>query len=151
MFVTFDSFGVSCVYISISNHLKAELYSNAKHFFHYFLTCAFMFLEVISIYPTDRYQNAIPRVMLLHELKKFNFKSVSHLMTHNFVGHLKTLYMSILLLSGGVKSDTAERWEKYQSFNMNPASFLIWVMVEWYKTSLCAPVMWQPREKGTCL
>ena len=42
------------------------------------LTCTYLFLRSRSIYPIDRYQKTTPRVMPLHELKMFNFKSISH-------------------------------------------------------------------------
>ena len=56
----------------------------------------------MSIYQIDRYQNAMPRAMPLHELKKFQPQERFTLMTHDSIGHLKTLCMSILLLIGGI-------------------------------------------------
>ena len=55
--------------------------------------------EVMSIYMIDRYQNAIPRAMPLHELKKVQLQERFTLMTHDSIGHLKTLNMSLSLLS----------------------------------------------------
>ena len=49
--------------------VKLNSYSNAKHFFIAFSHAHFVF-EVMSAYPIDWNQNAIPRVMPLHELKK---------------------------------------------------------------------------------
>ena len=44
---------------------------------------------------SDKYQNAISRAMLLLELKKVQLQERFTLMTHNSIGHLKTLGMSI--------------------------------------------------------
>ena len=59
--------------------------------------------EVMNVYPIHRYQNAIPRAMPLHELKKVQLQE--HLMTRDSIFHLKTLCTSVLSLSGGVKSE----------------------------------------------
>ena len=67
--------------------------------------------EVMSVYPIDRYQNAIPRAMPLHELKKVQLQEHFTPMTHDSIGHLKMLCMSVLLLSGGVESE----WKRYSS------------------------------------
>ena len=67
--------------------------------------------QVMSVYPIDRYQNAIPRAMPLHELKKVQLQKCFMLMTHDSIGHLKTLCMSVLLLNGGAKSE----WKRYSS------------------------------------
>ena len=50
----------------------------------------------------NRYLNAIPRAMPLHELKQV--KGFTR-MTHDSIDHLKTFCMSVLLLSGGVGSE----------------------------------------------
>ena len=50
-----------------------------------------------SVYPIDRYQNAI------HELKQIQEHFT--LMPHDSFGHLNTLCMSVLSLSGGVESE----------------------------------------------
>ena len=68
-------------------------------FLHYFLACAST-LGVMSVYPIDQYQNTIPRAMPLQELKE-HFT----LMTQDSFGYLKTLCMSVLLLSDGSKSE----------------------------------------------
>ena len=47
---------------------KAAFIVKCKAFFHCFLTCPFPFLRS-CLYPTDWYQNAIPRAMPLHELR----------------------------------------------------------------------------------
>ena len=59
----------------------------------------------MSIYPIDQYQNAIPRVMLLHELKNVQLQECFKLLTHDSIGHLQTLCMSVLQLSDGVESE----------------------------------------------
>ena len=60
------------------------------------------FFDVMSVYLTDQYQIAIPRVMPLHELKKVQLQECFTLMTQDFIGRLKTLCMNILSLSGDV-------------------------------------------------
>ena len=71
----------------------------------------------MSVYQIDRYQNAIPRAMLLHELKKaqpqecFTLNLMTQIVTHDSIGHLETLCMSILSLNGGVESE----WKRYSS------------------------------------
>ena len=59
--------------------------------------------EVMSVYPISRYQNAIPRAVPLHELKKV--PECFTLVIHDSIGHLKTLCMSVLSLSGGIESE----------------------------------------------
>ena len=86
-----------------------DSYLNAKHFFIALSHAHFPFL--MSIYPIDQYQNTIPRAMLLHELKKFQLQERFTLMTHDSVGHLKSLCMSVLSLSGGMESE----WKRYSS------------------------------------
>ena len=49
--------------------------------------------------------------MWLHELKKIQLQERFMLTTQDFIGHLKTLCMSILLLSSGVESE----WKPYSS------------------------------------
>ena len=58
----------------------------------------------MSVYLIDQYQNAILRAMPLHELQQVQLERFM-LMTHDSIGHLKTLCMSVLLLSGGIESE----------------------------------------------
>ena len=96
--------------------LKLDLYSNAKHFFIALLHAHFCFYGM-NIHPLDQYQNAIPRTMTLHDLKKVQSQEHVTFMTQDSVGHLKTLWMSILLLSGSVESELlAQRWKKCLAF-----------------------------------
>ena len=60
-----------------------------------FLAYAFPFFEVISVYPIDPYQNSILRAMLFNELKNVQLQECFTLMTHDSIGCLKTLCMSI--------------------------------------------------------
>ena len=61
--------------------------------------------EIMSVYPIiDQYQNAIPKAMPLHELKKDQIQQRFTLMTQDSIGPLKTLCMSVLLLSNGMES-----------------------------------------------
>ena len=55
----------------------------------------------MSVYSIDQYQNAIPRVMPLHEFKQVQLQERFMLMAHDSIGHLKILCMSALSLSGG--------------------------------------------------
>ena len=60
----------------IDSRMKLDSHSNASIFS--LLSCMRVSVfEVINVYPIDQYQNAIPRVMPLHELKKGRFKNVS--------------------------------------------------------------------------
>ena len=74
---------------------------------HWYRLCRFFILQTrwnwktvileFSVYPIDRYQNAI------HELKQIQEHFT--LMPHDSFGHLNTLCMSVLSLSGGVESE----------------------------------------------
>ena len=77
---------------------KLDSYTNAKHFF-IALSHAHFHFKVMNIYPIDQYENTIPRVMPLHELKK------ALIMTQDSIGHLKMLCMRVLLFRGGMESD----------------------------------------------
>ena len=68
----------------------------------------------------NRYQNAIPRAMPPHVLKQVQLQERFMLMTHNSIGHLKMLCMSILSLSGGVESE----WKRYSSPLLNAEKIL---------------------------
>ena len=74
--------------------VKLNSYSNAKCFFFAFLHAHFSF-EVMSVYSIDRYQNSTPRAMPLHELKKVQIQEHFMLLTHDSIGHLKMLCMSV--------------------------------------------------------
>ena len=152
--------GFLCVHFYLFQIILTWIILNAKLFSLLSHMRIFIF-KVMSIHPTDWYQNAIRTVMPLHELKKFNFKSVFTLIINSW--HIILLviwkcsarafyrWVVALSLNGNAAAHCLALGKKHQCFNMNPASFLIWVMVEWSKTALCAPVMWQPRGKCTCL
>ena len=59
--------------------------------------------EVMSLYPIDQYQNAIPRAIRLHKLKQVQSKEYFMLMTHDSIGHLErsawVLYCWVVALS----------------------------------------------------
>ena len=81
-------------------------YSNTKCFFITSWHAHFCFCgRLMSIYLIDQYQNAIPRAMSLHELKKVQLQELFKLMTHDLIGHLNTPCMSVLSLSDGVESE----------------------------------------------
>ena len=65
----------------------------------------------MSVYTIDRYKNIIPRAMPLHMWKHVQPQKRFTHMTHDSIGRLKTLYMSILSLSGGVESE----WKRCSS------------------------------------
>ena len=54
---------------------------------------------------TEQYKNAIPSAMLLQELKKVQLHECLTIMTHDAIGHLKMLCMSISSLICGVESE----------------------------------------------
>ena len=107
-----DTAVFACEDSSLAKFMQAKaefiLKRKRKMFFHRFLVCIF---EVMSFYLIliDRYQNAIPRGMPLIELKKVEHQERFTLMTHNSIGHLKTLCISVLMPSGGVLQLTAQR------------------------------------------
>ena len=74
-------------------------------FFYRFVACAFPFFEVKSILPIDRYQNATPRAISLHELKKVQLHEHFTLVTQDSIGHLKTLCMSVISLAVAFESE----------------------------------------------
>ena len=78
-------------------HVKLNSYLNAKHVFITFSHANFHFWDPEHL--SD--QNVIPTAMLFHELKEVQLQERFMLMTH---GHLKTLCMSVLSLSGGLSS-----------------------------------------------
>ena len=82
-------------------YIKLDSCSNAKRSFHHSPACTFVFVEVINVYPID-IKMYIPRVMPLHELKQVQLQERFRLMTHDSIGHLKMLCMSVLSLSGSV-------------------------------------------------
>ena len=86
----------------------AEFILECKMCFHHYLTCAFPFWRVMSIYPIDQYQNAIPRAMPLQVLKK---SSTSR--AHGIGFYRSSKIMSVLLLSGGVEYE----WKCYSSWH----------------------------------
>ena len=63
----------------------------------------------MSIYQIGRYQNAIPTAMPFRELKKVQLQERFMLMTHDVIGHLKMLCISVLLLSSCVESEWKRR------------------------------------------
>ena len=75
--------------------------------------------EIMSVYLIDRYQNAIPRAMPFHEFT---------LVTHDSIGHLKTLCMRVLSVSGGVESE----WKHCSSLLSGKinASILVWIQLQ---------------------
>ena len=84
-------------------------------FFYRFDTCAFPFFEVKSFLPIDWYQNTTPRAILLHELKQVQLQECFTLLTHDSIGHLKTLCMSTLSLAVAFESE----WKCYSSSQSN--------------------------------
>ena len=62
----------------------------------------------------------------LHELKKFNFKNVS---CSWHIGHLKMLWLSVLLLSGGTESE----WKRYMLVTSQCWKYvrvLVWIQLK---------------------
>ena len=78
--------------------------------------------EVTSVYPIGQYQNAFPRVMPLHVLKKVQLQERFTLMTHGSI-YLKTLCISIFLLS--LNGNTAG----HRSALKKP-SILVWIQLK---------------------
>ena len=62
----------------------------------------------MSVYPIDRYQNNIPGVMPLLELKKVQLQERFLLMTHDSIDHIKTLCMSVLSLINNLRNNAIQ-------------------------------------------
>ena len=86
---------------------KLHSYSNAKRFLIAPSHAHFCF-EVMNVYLIDLYQNPIPKVMPLHELKQVQLQERFRLMTHESI-QLKTLVIGVY------------RWAIVLSLNGNAA------------------------------
>ena len=73
--------------------------------------------DIMSIYPIDQYPNAIPGVILLHKLEKVQLQKHFTLMTHDYIGHLQLLCMSVLSWAVETLQLTAQHWK----YAINPA------------------------------
>ena len=54
--------------------------------------------EVMNVYPIDQYQNAIPRLMPLHELEKSLTSKCFMFMTHDSIGVSRSWHMILLVI-----------------------------------------------------
>ena len=115
---------MSCYGLNIftkwTKDVQLNSYSNAKRFSS--LSCKrITVFEVMKVYPIDRYQNAIPKAMPLHDLKKKSSIARAQfiLMTHDSTGHLKTLWMTILSLIGGIIESEWKRHSSKKQTNKN--------------------------------
>ena len=91
------------------------IHTRTQAFFYRFVACAFPFFEVKSVVPIDRYQNATSKAISLRELKKVKLQEQYTLVTHDSIGHLKTLCMSVLSLVVALESE----WKRYNSSQSN--------------------------------
>ena len=95
----------------MSMHFKAEFILERKRFFYRFVACAFLFFEVKSVLPIDRYQKATSKAISQHQLKKVQLQERYTLLTQDSIGHLKTLCMSVLSLVVAMESE----WQRDNS------------------------------------
>ena len=84
--------------------VRLDSYSNASVFLSLCRMCI-SFFEVKSVLPIDQYQNATPRAISLHELKKVKLQERFTLVPQDPIGHLKTLCMSVLSLAVAFESE----------------------------------------------
>ena len=105
--------------------LKLNSYSNA--FFYHFVACAFLFFEVKSVLPIDRYQNTTSKAISQHELKKVQLQERYTLVTQDSIGHLKTLCMTVLSLVVALESE----WKRYSSSQSDKknARVRVWIQL----------------------
>ena len=107
--------GASLCWHFVFSHIKLWLWSwihtRTLAFFYRFVACAFLFFEVKSVIPIDRYQNATSKAISLHELKKVQLQERYTLLTQDSIGHLKTLCMSVLSLVVAMESE----WQRDSS------------------------------------
>ena len=106
---------------------KAEFIPQCKAFFIVFSHAHFRFWgqeclsdrSILKRYPKS---DAAPWVEKIQLQERFT------LMTHDFVGHLKTLYMSVLSLNGGFESE----WKRYSSpLSVEKKTLLAWIQLYW--------------------
>ena len=119
----------TCIYTWVVCKTKAELILERKVFFHslsHMRISVFWGHECLSD-TIDRNQKAIQERCRSMSWKKFNFKTVFMLMTHNSIGHLNTLYMNVLIswavalsLNGNATAHCSALI-KCKHFSINPA------------------------------
>ena len=80
-----------CVFLTNDTHngCKAEFILECKAFFSSPSRMRVSVFEVMSVYSIDQYQNAVPKAMLLYELKKILLQERFTLMTYDSIGLLK--------------------------------------------------------------
>ena len=102
------------------------IHTRTQAFFYRFVGCAFLFSEVKSVLPIDRYQNATSKAISLHELKKVQLQERYTLVTQDSIGHLKMLCMSVLSLVVALESE----WKRYSSSQSDKkTSVPVWIQL----------------------
>ena len=90
-------------------HSLKPIHTRTQAFFFLSLCCMrISVFEAMSVLPIDRYQNATPRSISLHELQKVQLQERFTLVTQDSIGHLKTLCMSVFTASSGVWMQTLQ-------------------------------------------
>ena len=125
---------------------KPEFILKHKVFFSLLSRMGIFVFEVMSVCPVDQYQNAMPRAMLLHQLKNVQLQERSTVMTHDSLGHLKRLCMSVLLLRWALVLNlngnavahgfALKKRQPRSSMNKTP-----WILTVWSGISLWQPLM----------
>ena len=119
--------------------LSSWIHTRTQAFFlNRFVACAFpgffffffffFFFEVKSVLPIDRYQNATPSAISLHELKKVQLQERFTLVTQDSIAHQKTLCMSILSLAMVFQSESIKKNASVRVWIQLHAQVLIWML-----------------------
>ena len=85
--------------------------------------------KVMSVYPIDRYQNPIARVMSLLDLK-VQLQKRFRLMAHDSIGHLKMLFISVLSLHSGRGAGALNFFGGYVPRGFPKVGSSVWVFLE---------------------
>ena len=85
----------------------------------------------MSVSPIDQYQNATPRAISQHKLKKVQLQKRFTLLTQDSIGHLKTLCMSVLSLAVAFESNENATAHRRAIKN---ASVRVWIQLQRYNS-----------------
>ena len=78
------------------------IHTRTQAVFYRFVACAFLFFEVKSVLPIDRYQNATSKAISLHELKKTSTPRAIHARDTGFYWSSENALHDRFIASSGV-------------------------------------------------